>query len=48
VEWVVKGSAEEVGWSLFPREDDLLDLHHDEKTGPKWVCREESIYPPSL
>jgi hypothetical protein len=38
--------AEEVGWSLFPREDDLLDLHHDEKTGPKWVCRGESISPP--
>jgi transposase InsO family protein len=46
VEWVVKGSAEEVGWSLFPREAGFLDLHHDEKTGPKWVCRRESIYPP--
>ena len=42
----MKGSAEEVGWSLFPREAGFLDRHHDEKTGPKWVCRRESIYPP--
>ena len=45
VEWVVQGSAEEVGWSLFPREAGLFDRHHDEKTGPKWVCRGELIYP---
>jgi hypothetical protein len=31
VEWVVKGPAEEVGWSFFPREDGLFDLHQDEK-----------------
>jgi len=43
---VVKVLAEDVGWSLFPREDGLFDQHHDEKTGLKWVCRGESIYPP--